>query len=82
MIWCASSDSHPLLLAPPLTPSSDDRLAGHMPTAQRVQTEAALAHRYGISYSSAPSPVASPARDRLSRFSCAPRSPARTSESH
>jgi len=49
----------------------------HIPTAQRVQTEAALAHRYGIAYSSAPAPPA--AARSLSRFSCAPRS-SRTSE--
>ena len=53
----------------------------HMPTPMRVQTEAALAQRYGIGYSSAPSPSPSPVRS-LSRFSCAPRSPARTSETH
>jgi len=52
----------------------------HLGTAHRVQTEAALAHRYGIQYSSAPSPPASPPKHSLSRFSCAPRSPARTSE--
>jgi len=50
----------------------------HLPNAQRVQTEAALAQRYGIMYSSAPTPTPSPAKS-LSRFSCAPRSPARTS---
>jgi len=53
----------------------------HVPSAQRVQTEAALAARYGITYSSAPSPPPSPTSrvSSLSRFSCAPRSPARTS---
>ena len=52
----------------------------HMPTALRVQTEAGLAARYGLPYSSAPSPTPSPSKS-LSRFSCAPRSAARTSES-
>jgi len=45
----------------------------HLPAAQRVQTEAALAHRYGITYSSQPAPPTDRARS-LSRFSCAPRS--------
>lgn len=54
----------------------------HISTPQRVQAEAALAHRYGLQYSSAPSPPPSPARSSLARFSCAPRSPARTPESH
>jgi len=53
----------------------------HMATPQRVQIEAALAHRYGISYSSAPSPTPSPSKSR-SRFSCAPRAAARTAESY
>ena len=53
----------------------------HMANAQRVQAEAALAHRYGIPYSSPPSPTPSPTKS-LSRFSCAPRSAARTSESY
>lgn len=60
------------------------RLFGcHLPPAQRVQTEAALAHRYGLTYSSAPAPPtdrAKPLGTALSRFSCAPRLPARTSE--
>jgi len=56
----------------------------HMPSAQRVQTEAALAQRYGIQYSSQPSPPQTPrkspsALSALSRFSCAPLSPLRTS---
>lgn len=55
-----------------------------MEPAQRVQTEAALAHRYGISYSCVPAPPSPPSHSSfarsLSRFSCAPRSPARTSE--
>lgn len=51
----------------------------HMPTAQRVQTEAALAHRYGLEYSSVPAPPAKSGHS-LSRFSCVPRAPpARTS---
>ena len=47
----------------------------HLPVSQRVQIEAALARRYGISYSFAVSPPATPSRaSSLSRFSCAPRS--------
>jgi hypothetical protein len=54
----------------------------HMATNQRVQAEAAMAHRYGIPYSSPPSPTPSSPTKSLSRFSCAPRSAARTSESY
>jgi len=49
----------------------------HLPQPQRVQTEAALAHRYGLAYSVAQVPPAASVRP-LSRFSCAPRA-ARTS---
>ena len=52
----------------------------HMASTQRIQTEAAMAHRYGIPYSSAPEPPPTPVKS-LSRFSCAPRSPLRTSSS-
>jgi len=50
----------------------------HLPTAQRVQTEAALAARYGLGYScatQAPAPTKAAAR-----FSCAPRSSLRVSD--
>jgi len=46
----------------------------HLPAEQRVQTEAALAHRYGLAYSSAPAPPAYTASRPLARFGCAPRS--------
>ena len=45
----------------------------HMPAAQRVQTEAALARRYSLDYADAPSLPPSPTRG-LARFaSCMPR---------
>jgi len=50
----------------------------HMPTAQRVQTEAALARRYSLSYSCAPT-LPTPPRG-MGRFNCAPRSSARTAD--
>jgi len=51
----------------------------HMPTAQRVQTEAALAARYGLGYSCAPTMPTPP--KTTARFSCAPRSSLRVSDS-
>ena len=46
----------------------------HMPAAQRVQTEAALAHRYALDYTDAPSLPPSPSRGLASRIaSCMPR---------
>ena len=55
----------------------------HLPAPQRVQIEAALARRYGISYSFAMQVPSPPGRGSFSgRFSCAPRSQnARTSAS-
>lgn len=45
----------------------------HMPAAQRVQTEAALARRYALDYTDVPAPPPSPSRG-LARFaSCMPR---------
>jgi len=52
----------------------------HLPTAQRVQTEAALARRYSLSYSCAPT-LPTPQKG-LGRFNCAPRSAARTSDAY
>jgi len=49
--------------------------ACHLPPSQRVQTEAGLAQRYSLPYSSAPSPPVERVRT-FSRFSCAPRSSA------
>lgn len=46
----------------------------HMPAAQRVQTEAALARRYALDYTDAPSLPPSPTRGLASRIaSCMPR---------
>jgi len=46
----------------------------HMPAAQRVQTEAALARRYALDYTDAPSLPPSPSRGLASRIaSCMPR---------
>ena len=45
----------------------------HIPTAQRVQMEAALARRYGLSYSCAPTLPTAPAKTGRASFSCAPR---------
>ena len=46
----------------------------HMPAAQRVQTEAALARRYSLEYTDAPSLPPSPTRGLASRIaSCMPR---------
>ena len=53
----------------------------HIPNLQRIQTEAAVARRYGISYSCVPEPPLTPKGSGFSRFSCAPRSPLRTSNS-
>jgi len=50
----------------------------HMPNAQRVQCEAALAARYGIGYSCAPQMPTPP--KTTARFSCAPRSSLRASD--
>jgi len=51
----------------------------HLPKAQRVQTEAALASRFGLSYSVAPTMPTPP--KTTARFSCAPRVSLRASES-
>ena len=47
-------------------------LHGHIPTAQRVQMEAALARRYGLVLVRADAPTA-PAKTGRASFSCAPR---------
>ena len=55
----------------------------HIPPTQRIQTEAAIARRYGLPYSCAPEPPPTPRgkASGFSRFSCAPRSPLRSSNS-